>query len=169
MKKTAILLGTSNNNGNTHALVKAVANKVQATVFNLKDYTISPFDYQHKNIDDDFIPLVEELLEFEHIIFASPVYWYTMSAQMKVFFDRISDLLHVKKELGRKLRGKSSAILSTGSSPQPMRSFEEVFINSFKYLDMDYKGLLYCFCENNFDLSTHEENINMKLVEIAWR
>lgn len=166
MKKIAILLGTSNNKGNTKSMVEYVADKAKATVFNLSDYSISPFDYEHKNSDDDFISLVEQLLEYDHIIFASPVYWYTMSAQMKVFFDRISDLLHVKKELGRKLRGKSSSVLSTGSTLKPERSFEEVFINSFDYLNMDYKGMLYCFCESTFDLNDHEVNINERIEKI---
>lgn len=158
--KTAILLGTSNKNGNTSALVDFVATSINASVFKLKDYVISPFDYDHKNIDDDFIPLVKKLLEFDHIIFASPVYWYTMSAQMKIFFDRLSDLLHIKKELGRKLRGLSASVISTGSSQKPERSFEEVFINSFNYLSMDYKGMLYCYCEQKFVLSEHETDIN---------
>ncbi len=140
-------------------LVNTIAQAVDATIYNLKDYQISPFDYEHKNIDDDFVALVKELLTYDQIIFASPVYWYTMSAQMKIFVDRISDLLHVKKEIGRQLRGKSTAIISTGASPQPERSFEEVFINSFKFLSMDYKGMLYCFCEQGFKLEEHKDYI----------
>ena len=157
--KIAILIGSSNGNGNTVSLVNAVVQTINADVFNLKDYQISPFDYEHKNSDDDFIGLVKELLLYDQIIFASPVYWYSMSAQMKVFFDRISDLLHFKKELARQLRGKSCAILSTGSSPQPERSFEEVFSNSFDYLGMNYKGMLYCFCNPSFKLKEHREDI----------
>lgn len=73
--KTAILLSTSRQNGNTCALVNAVSEQAEADVFNLKDYNISPFDYEHKNIDDDFVPLIKELLKHQHIVFASPVYW----------------------------------------------------------------------------------------------
>ncbi len=157
--KIAVLIGSSNDNGNTIALVNAVVQTINADVFNLKDYQISPFDYEHKNSDDDFIGLVKELLLYDQIIFASPVYWYSMSAQMKVFFDRISDLLQFKKELAQQLRGKSCAILSTGSSPLPERSFEELFSNSFDYLGMNYKGMLYCFCNPSFNLKEHREDI----------
>jgi multimeric flavodoxin WrbA len=45
----------------------------------------------------------------------TPVYWYTMSGIMKVFFDRFSDLLRIEKDLGRKLRGKSMAVISCGA------------------------------------------------------
>ena len=84
-KKIAILIGSSNNTGNTASLVDDIANKINATIFDLKDYQISPFDYEHQNINDDFLGLVKELIQYDQIIFASPVYWYTMSAQMKVF------------------------------------------------------------------------------------
>ena len=161
--KIAILIGTSNDKGNTMGLVNTIAQLINAEIYNLIDYQISPFDYEHKNIGDDFIGLVKELLKYDQIIFASPVYWYTMSAQMKVFFDRISDLLHVKKELGRQLRGKATAIISTGASAQAERSFEEVFINSFNFLSMDYKGMLYCFCKENFIHEEHKNHINKQL------
>lgn len=153
-------MGTSKEKGNTSALVRNIVDITELVVFNLKDYNISPFDYDHKNIDDDFIPLILELLKYDHLVFASPVYWYSMSAQMKVFFDRISDLLQVKKPLGRKLRTKECSIISTGASPQPERSFEETFINSFNYLSMDYKGLLYCYCEDGFDPNHHKKAID---------
>ncbi len=164
----AIVLGSSNSNGNTSALVSHLISENPDTkirVFNLKDYNISPFDYDHHNINDDFIGLIEQLLEYEFIVFASPVYWYTMSAQMKIFFDRMSDLLHVKKELGRQLRGKTTAVLSTGASPEPERSFEEVFINSFDYLGMKYLGMLYCYCEEKFNPLEHDKNINTSLIK----
>jgi len=160
MKKTALLLGTSRQKGNTSDLVQAIVDKTGLTVYDLKDYNISPYDYEHNNIDDDFIPLIEKLLKFDHIVFASPVYWYSMSAQMKTFFDRLSDLLHVKKELGRKLRGKDSSILSTGASPVAERSFEETFINSFDYLDMNYKGMYYCYCDGSFSENEHKHTID---------
>jgi multimeric flavodoxin WrbA len=159
MKKTAILFSSSRQEGNTSALVNSINQKSNADVYNLKDYQISPFDYEHKNIDDDFVPLIKQLLNYQHMVFASPVYWYSMTAQMKVFFDRVSDLLHVKKELGRQLRMKECSIVTTGASTTPERSFEETFINSFDYLGMHYKGMLYCFCEKDFIKKQHESDI----------
>ena len=166
METTVILMGTSRENGNTSSLVKVISEKKNIKIFTLSNFSITPFDYEHKNIEDDFIQLVEQLLSYDHIIFATPVYWYTMSAQMKVFFDRLSDLLHVKKELGRKLRGKSCAVISTGSSEEPKHCFEEVFINSFDYLGMHYKGLLYCYCQDKFVLKEHQNYINKQIEEI---
>lgn len=77
-------------------------------VYKLTDYNISNYNYSHQNKSDDFIPLIKKLIKNSAtIIFVTPVYWYAMSAIMKTFFDRITDLLNVEKELGKKLRRKN--------------------------------------------------------------
>lgn len=60
--------------------------------------------------NDDYLNLMKQILDkYETLILATPVYWYSMSGIMKVFFDRLTDLLTIEKELGRKLRGKKIA------------------------------------------------------------
>ncbi|WP_291800231.1 flavodoxin family protein [Lutibacter sp.] len=62
---------------------------------NLYDKKINHFDYDFNN-DDGFLPLMKNVIEkYDTIIFATPIYWYSMSGVLKVFFDRLSDLLHV--------------------------------------------------------------------------
>ena len=56
-----------------------------------------------------------------------------MSGILKVFFDRMSDLLHYKKELGRKLRGKEMAMISNSAGNDRREGFEMPFIESAKY------------------------------------
>lgn len=58
----------------------------------------------------DYLNLMKQILDkYETLILATPVYWYSMSGIMKVFFDRLTDLLTIEKEFGRKLRGKKTA------------------------------------------------------------
>ncbi|MCI2283112.1 NAD(P)H-dependent oxidoreductase [Colwellia sp. MSW7] len=83
--KTAIILGTARAEGNTHKLVKCYQAYQAADVFFLSDYAISMFDYEHRNQEDDFINLAKMLLHYDYLIFATPMYWYSMSGQMKVF------------------------------------------------------------------------------------
>ena len=81
-------------------------------LIDLNDFDISYYDYDHKNRQDDFLPLMKKLIErYKTLVFATPVYWYTMSAVMKTFFDRISDLLTIEKDLGRQLRGKNMVLI----------------------------------------------------------
>ncbi len=97
----AVILGTSKSDGNTRNLVESFVDLSGAKLFDLSEFDISFYDYEHENRNDDFLPIVHELVGFDHIVFASPVYWYSMSAQLKVFFDRLSDLITIEKGLGR--------------------------------------------------------------------
>jgi len=54
------------------------------TFVDLNDLNITLFDSQHGNRDDDYLPLMEKSVTFDHIVLATPVYWYTVSAQMKI-------------------------------------------------------------------------------------
>ena len=85
--------------------------ELQIEVVDLSRKNISAFDYEHRNRHDDFEPLIARVLEFEQIIFASPVYWYAVCPPMKTFLDRLSDLLELPDLLakGRRLRGNASS------------------------------------------------------------
>lgn len=151
----AIVVGSARRAGNTHQLVDAVAAVSNAHVYDLADYDITPYDYQHANRGDGFLPLLRTLLDYPLLVLASPVYWYSASSQMKVFMDRFSDLLTIEKDLGRCLRGKSAALVATGAERRAPDSFEQSFAQTFHYLGMVYRGLLYCPCRNQLDLSEH--------------
>jgi len=157
--KTAIVVGSARNRGNTEQLSLEVASQMPATLFNLSDYKISPFDYEFNHIDDDFLMLMKELLSFDRIILASPVYWYSASGTMKTFLDRLSDLLKVNKDLGRKLRAKPAALLATGCDQVSAPCFEEAFKLSYAYLGMTYQGMLYCCVEDDIDISNYQHQI----------
>ena len=166
MLNTAIVLGTSRINGNTHSLVNEISNESDASIFNLSRYNISPFDYQHRNRKDDFLPLVNELVTFEHIALASPVYWYSASSQMKVFIDRLSDLLTIDKSLGRKLRGKKGSVIATGSSDNAPACFTDAFQLTFSYLGMENIASLYCCCTDSFNPDKHRLSISRYIQSI---
>ena len=144
----AVVLGTSKSDGNTRRLVNEFVYQSGAALFDLSEREISYYDYEHKNRMDDFLPLIIELSEFDHIVFASPVYWYSMSAQLKVFFDRLSDLLTIEKQLSRRLKGKSISILSTGYNTELPECFIEPFVLTAKYTSCPRK-----MAANNWNIS----------------
>lgn len=141
MKNTVIIQGSSKSFGNTHKVVNYLNNKNQFDTIDLKTKNIGAFEYDFSNANDDFLPLMEEIItKYDTIIFATPVYWYAMSGTLKQFFDRLSDLLHYKKELGRKLRGKNIAMISNSGENDRKTGFEMPFIESANYLGMHYLG-----------------------------
>ncbi|MEZ0129961.1 flavodoxin family protein, partial [Flavobacterium sp. LBUM151] len=95
--KKVIILGSARKNGNTTKIVDEISKESGIDVIDLSDYNISHYDYESKNKEDDFLPLIRRILEeYDTIIFATPVYWYNMSGIMKVFFDRFSDLIRIE-------------------------------------------------------------------------
>jgi multimeric flavodoxin WrbA len=152
MNKTIAVIASSRRHGNTGKLIDWVAEELNIDVIDLSVLNISLFDYEHKNIDDDFLPLMDHILKNDNIIFASPVYWFAMSAQMKIFIDRMSDFLSVVelKDQGRKLRGKVGYVASTSISFQLDDSFIDSFTNTFEYLGMGFGGGCSCKLQKRF-------------------
>ena len=147
--KNAIILGSARSDGNTRKIVQHLLTHLPATVFDLHDYQIAPYNYDHQYPPgDNYITLIEELLPHQHLIVATPIYWYAMSASMKTFFDRITDLLKVRKDLGRQLNGKSLGVLACSSNQEEYPEFWIPFQRSADYLDMKYLGHVHTWIEN---------------------
>lgn len=139
--KTVIIVGSSRKNGNTTKIVDAIALQINVDVINLGDYQFSYYDYESQNRNDDFLPLMKEMIDkYDTLIFATPIYWYSMSGIMKVFFDRFSDLIRIEKETGRKLRGKNFAVISNSHDSEIDFDFYIPFRKSAEYLGMKYIG-----------------------------
>lgn len=152
MIKTAILFSSARRNGNTGLLANDVIKHSQADFFDIRDHEISEYDYEHKNINDDFIPLFKQLMNYQNIIFASPVYWDSVAPGMKIFLDRISDLLDIDEllDLGRELRGKKAFVLSTSIQESISPNFIGAFEATFNYLGMGYGGCLHSNCQEGY-------------------
>ena len=134
-----IIFGSSRSHGNTRKIVDDITEGYSLPFIDLSDFDISPFDYEHRNQDDDFIPLMERIVRYDTLIIATPVYWYQMSTQHKIFFDRFSDLLKIRTDLGRKLRGKNLFVISSFQSSYP-KGFEDTWRQICDYLGMNYLG-----------------------------
>ena len=168
MTDTIAIFASARRNGNTGKLIDWIANELDIELIDLSDKNISPYDYEHKNLNDDFIPLMNHLLNFKKIIFVTPVYWYAASAQMKIFIDRTSDFLDIEelKGIGRKLREKTAYIVCTSISSAADRSFLNSFIDTFGYLGMNYGGHIHANCENGYHPDDYIEDVN-KFVQLV--
>jgi multimeric flavodoxin WrbA len=161
MSKVITLFSSARRNGNTGALIDTVAKLSKMTIVNLDELNIAPFDYEHKNKEDDFLPLIEKVLMHQYVIFASPVYWYAVTPKMKAFIDRISDLLLFPEllETGRQLRGKTAYIVSTSESKELSPIFSETFETTFTYLGIKYGGALHVDCSAGFNYKSSQQKI----------
>lgn len=166
MKKGIILLGSSNSKGETFTVSKYIGCQTSYPIIDLKTKNIAPFDYEFNNSSDDFFPLIKEIVNnYEIIIFATPVYWYTMNGTMKIFLDRISDCLKTEKETGRKLRDMEMANVSCGFDKDLKYRFQMPFIESANYLGMKYVGDVHSWIEDDVIPEEVKQELN-KFIQI---
>jgi len=169
MKEIAIILGSCRKSGNTSNCAEQLSKELNlpTKIYNLLDYDISYFDYQHLNMEDGFIKLCEELAEYSDLVFATPVYWYSMSAPMKTFFDRTTDLITIRKDLGRSLKGKKTWLLASGTDKTLPQGFEVPFKLTSKYFDMNYSGSLFCPMQKGAEKKGISDKTKRKMKDFA--
>lgn len=141
MSRTVIIFGSSRKNGATGTVANHLRQLLNCDLIDLNDYEIGYYDYTHRNKQDGYLPLIKDIIDqYEVLIFATPVYWYAMSGIMKVFIDRLTDLLEMEKEWGRKMRGKSMAVLSSSTGDNLGVDFWLPFKEIANYMGMIYLG-----------------------------
>ncbi|MBA2175692.1 flavodoxin family protein [Halobacillus locisalis] len=124
--KILAILGSARKEGNTEYLLRKSLEGIDHTQIRLTDYHIEPIiDERHTEkgffpVNDDYEKLLEVFLSHDIIIFATPVYWFGMSGQMKVFIDRWSqymrdDRFDFKEKLAEQ---KAYVIVSGGADPK---------------------------------------------------
>lgn len=166
-KNTIAIFASSRSQGNTRQFMDWIANELAIEVIDLADQSISPYDYEHRNMDDDFLPLMRHVLKHQNIIIASPVYWYSVSAQMKVFIDRTSDFLAVDelKAMGRQLRGKTAYVVCTSISEEVDPPFIAALKDTVEYLGMTFGGYAHADCGQGYRPEQYQEDVD-KFVEL---
>ena len=143
--KPIIILGSARKDSDTKNFLERVFKQTDHKLIDLLDFHILPFSYlPGYSMGDEFFKIIEEeVLSHKLIVFATPVYWYAMSGLMKVFFDRLTDLVTIRKQIGRQLRGKSTFLLAVGTDEEMPPGFETPFKLTSEYLDMSYEGCIY--------------------------
>jgi multimeric flavodoxin WrbA len=147
--KGIILQGSAKSDGNTNKISLLIRDRTGFDIIDLNTKNISGFDYDNKNRDDDFMPLMNAIVDnYETIIFTTPVYWYSMSGTMKTFFDRITDCFKFEKQTGRKLRGKKMAAISCSEGQDETEGLFIPFRKSAEYFGMNYLGDIHTWIED---------------------
>lgn len=138
MHKTIVIFGNSSKPDGSRSLADEVAREFGFQVIDLAEYEIT-----NREFNDPLIEVVEQIIHADTVIFATPVYCYSMSARMKLFMDRLTDLAQMDEELKTMLRGKRGLLLCTGNERLAPGYFEESFSLLLACLGIEYGGMLY--------------------------
>jgi multimeric flavodoxin WrbA len=158
MLSTIALFSSSRRLGNTGQLIDRIALELNIEVVDLAGQRMSPYDYDHRNRNDDFEPLMQRVLAHDQIIFATPIYWYAVPPAMKILLDRLSDLLDIPDLLaeGRRLRGKNAYVVCTSVGDEPSKVYMDAFLDTFDYLGMRFGGAAHINCEGGYLPAVHD-------------
>jgi len=113
-------------------------------------------------IDDDMQDIYSKIIEADALIIASPVYWFTMSAQTKIFMDRCMAMYNENHEESQ-LYGKNIAIAMTYGDKDAfcsgcinaLRTFQDVY----NYVGADIVGMVYGSAEEPGEVAASVELI----------
>lgn len=145
-KPVLAILGSSRVPGNTSQALARLMRGIGETV-NLGELQIEPYSYNNDYNSSDYTYVISRIIDADCIVLATPVYWYSMSAQMKAFVDRLTDLVTHAAPLGRELAGKQIYGLFTSSDDRLPPGFLAPFKLTADYLGMHWGGhlhLQYC-------------------------
>ena len=145
-EKVVVVMGSPRRNGNSIALAEKAADGVasaggKAEGYYLHDMDIKPCDAceacrRNSNdnciIEDDMQQIYHDLKDADALIIASPIYWFTINAQTKLFMDRCYGLGGPQ---GNVLKGKKIGIILTYGDSDPfnsgcinaLRTFQDTF------------------------------------------
>ena len=157
-KKVMIVVGSPRKKGNSSTLAKQVAAGAKAggagvETFYLHEMNIKPCnacDACRKKagtdcvLKDDMQKLYPKLRSADAIVVASPIYWFTVSAQTKLFMDRWYAL---GSDEGYELTGKRFGIVLTYADADPFASGAvnalRTFQDAFNYIGAEMVGTVY--------------------------
>lgn len=142
--KNIVILGTAREGSNTLKAIKELCPFDEYEIIDLRLFNISLYSYDRTlNLNDDFHSIALKMQIADNIIFATPVYWYSMSSNLKIFFDRLTDLLSTYKPIGKSLKGKKTYLISTGTDSELPEGFETPFRLTSVYFDMEFVKSFY--------------------------
>ncbi len=120
-KKIVVITGSTRKNGNSFAMTDAFIAAAEK-----KGHSVTRFDAALKKVggchacetcfksgkacsfDDDFNVIAPAILEADAVVFTTPVYWYSIPAQIKGVIDRLFSFVVGGKDIA----GKKCAIIS---------------------------------------------------------
>ncbi|MDR7002205.1 flavodoxin family protein [Neobacillus niacini] len=146
----AVIYGGTRPNGNTETLTEHGIRGLDVERIHLSDFSILPIeDARHaeggfKDVADDYHSVIDRILQHDTLIFATPVYWYSMSGTMKNFIDRWSHSMRDAKypDFKQQMAGKKAYVVAVGGDHPYVKALPMIqqFKHIFDFMGMEFAG-----------------------------
>lgn len=171
MRSFLFVLGSARPGGNTEALARIAAAELPAETpqrwLALHDLSLSPFeDVRHTGTGSypeptgDMKTLLDATLECTDLVIASPLYWYSVTASVKLYLDHWSAWMRVPgADFKDRMRGKTMwAVTSVSDSDlETTNPLRDTLRLSADYLSMHWGGFLYTISNRPGDIKEDSE------------
>lgn len=174
-KKVLILMGSPREAGNSAALSEHLARGAKDAGAHVESLYIQMMDINPCTgceecqgveatgcvIDDAMQDIYVKLEEADSIVFASPVYWFSVSSQLKMVIDRIYAIGGGDNNM---LKGKNFGVLLAYADPDPFTSGAVNALRMFQdisaYLDTNLVGMVYGSASGAGEIKENEQLLN---------
>ena len=178
-QKIVIVKGSPRKKGNSSILAESLAKGAKDSNAEVDEFFLQKMDIKPCNacdvcikkpekgciIEDDMQVIYPKLRAADSIVIASPIYWFNMSAQTKLFIDRFYGLIEPKQHA---LREKRIGIILTYGDTNEHSSGAVNAINSFKdifrYIGAKIVGIIH-----GTAMEAGEITQNKELIEDAYK
>ena len=151
-----VLYGSPRKNGNTSTLAKKLVDALtdsgirDVQEFWLNDLTIKPCQgcfrcrpTKHCVTQDDMQAIYPALEAAKTVVFAIPIFWWHMAAQMKLCLDRFTALLSEDDKLPA-LAGKDIIVITSYNYRECAQGVIGMFEDFKDWIDIDLQVVEYC-------------------------
>ncbi|MCZ8538242.1 flavodoxin family protein [Paenisporosarcina quisquiliarum] len=159
-----VIYGSTRPDGNTEQLTKYAIEGLEVEQIYLRDYKIEPIeDRRHSeggfsDVGDDYNGIVERMMKHDTFIFATPIYWYSMTGTMKNFIDRWSHTMRDEKFPGFKdqLGTKKAYVIAVGGDNPHVKGLPLIqqFNYIFEFMSISFEGYVLGKASRPGDVST---------------
>jgi len=159
MKKSVVVIkGSPRKHGNSAILADQVAAGARDAGAEVETFFLQGMDIQACTacdacqdgivddcvLEDDMAQLYPKLRRADAIVIASPVYWFTMNAQTKLFIDRLYAIVRADRN---DLKKKKIGIILTYGDTDPYKAGAinaiHTYQDMFRYIDAELVGTVY--------------------------
>lgn len=181
-KKIVVILGSPRKKGNSASLAESLINGAEKNGAEVQTFFLQGMDIKPCNacdlclkpdsgcvIDDDMQKIYPAVIAADSIVIASPIYWFTINAQVKLFIDRCYALItYENSKESHAFAGKNFGIILTYGDSDPFRSGAvnalRMYQDMLRYVGAKISGIIYGTAGGRGQIKSNQE-----LMEKAYR
>lgn len=166
-KKVCFILGSPRKNGNTNVLAREAMRALAESGIESVAIDAPRLDFKYPgcvacykcqqspeygcHVGDGLGRAVSGLADYDAVVLATPVYWFSYPAQVKMFIDRLLSLCKFGKnnEISSPLKGKPMALLATGEGEleENLNLLDAQWRIPVAWIGNPYLSCLFPFCQ----------------------